>query len=212
MRVQLRVVGIYYNKVLEINEGSFPNPTVKDVLDAASRHPDNDFFYIGTRFTNGASLDVIGHKFNGNRNRVLPCANVEQEIKDNMTFSRCSTPIAAPREREAGWYIIADALGEEPEKAWQYYILDNECRELSTKGKFVPFDCSNDVENGGVQIHDNYKIILRCVSILTKPSNLCKRYVQRLDQLLAHNSDPNIIVGPAMPQLFTCEDPAQTTD
>jgi hypothetical protein len=191
LTINLRVVGIYYNKKVtftatDIDGLSNPKlgPNVKEVLDQAVKQGEGNFFYIATQYGSNRflSLDVVGFNLDAPRDLPNICTN-------DATKSSNHTP----NERDTGWYIIADALGENPEKAWQYYILTEKCEEKSTNGKFVSIENSNNPDEGGIPLENNWKVVIRCLCIATKPSNTNlnsgSRFIQKLNEILEFPSN-----------------------
>lgn len=150
INVNFRVVGMYLGAnfatdpdavVVKVPE----NPTVFQIMKAVAQKATYGEIDKIDRFSFNPSNPSVGED--------LSCIfiNFTQKPKDNRPYG-------------AGLYILSDNLISNPITTFQYYIHDNEFRQLNVNNKSKKFS-----EQPDVPILDGYTVIVRQVAILINP-------------------------------------------
>lgn len=149
INVKFRVTGMYVGSTprdsREISVSVKENPKVVDIMRAVSRDATagklgklKTFMFTPSNPRNKDSITAIYAVFEGN-------------IND---------------KRKAGLYGLVDDSTSNPIKTFQYYIYDENFKQLNNNGRSKRFVEYPDLE---ANIRDGYTVVIRQVSILTGP-------------------------------------------
>lgn len=140
MKVDLRIVGIFYNTSVDVPEGS----TVKDVLVAAQN-----------QVTAGTSFSYVPVLKNG----VESPESFRAFYESGFTRGQG----ANQRKYASGTYELAENLKgtREAYTVWQYYIFKPGDVLLNVNQRFVPYD-----DKAEALVYDKGRVIWRLVTIL----------------------------------------------
>jgi hypothetical protein len=163
LSVKLRVVGVYFNRVIKFDDGGNP-ATIETLHNAAmSQFPitrQNGIFFTGSfeqpdgsQEPDGNPLRTVSHNYSGKFD-----FNGNGSLKDAVDGTTLGD-----RSRAKGIYELSEQLIENGLLAWQYYVMRG--GELVSKTpssrKFNPY--------GGFVLQNNDEVTWRLVSIATKP-------------------------------------------
>jgi hypothetical protein len=114
--VRLRVVGVFYDKILTLDEPA--DPTVRDVLDFAEKTSNGLFRYRAeVRFSDGK------------KKRVLSLTSFQHELEKELF------PSLGKQKRQEGIYEIKETVDTVNENeivhAWQYYVISADRKNIS---------------------------------------------------------------------------------
>ncbi|MEM7477966.1 MAG: hypothetical protein AAF483_23515 [Planctomycetota bacterium] len=161
--VQLRVVGIYYNRPITFEVEPGTTPTVFSVMKAArDQFPISSpegFDFVSTASTN-PSMEVIRHNFSGS-----------YDFDGNgVTTDPVDGPTLRGRSRSAGTYELGEQAIRGGLVGWQYYVVRGNTVVSTTPASrgFQSF--------AKFEVQDGDKVIWRLVAIATENTEELSRY------------------------------------
>jgi hypothetical protein len=148
--VNFRVTGIYVGNTKKGEPGFLSvdvhdNPTVFDVMKAVS-----------AKVKSNPSLGIEAFVFSPSNNTT------------DATISAIYVKFSAPprRGKKTGIYALQDNATTNPLTTFQYYIYDENFRQLNNNGFSRKFTQQPDP---GAEIRNGYTVIIRQISIMTEP-------------------------------------------
>ncbi|MCU0469423.1 MAG: hypothetical protein MUF58_12555 [Arcicella sp.] len=158
IKVKLRVVGVYLNTPVELDDKG-GGLTVKDVMDAyIAQHPITEIGGFDYSPQAGPLLQSVSHNFGGRYDY-----NGNGSFTDSVDGNSLGNNPISP-----GIYTLDGTFGNDVNLIWQYYVVAPSGRVKSKTPPSRKFNSFTDVPTN-FQIKDKDTIIWRLVAIRKNP-------------------------------------------